>query len=85
MSKYYVVQTLRGEVQVGPEEGDVETVTDVRLVLCEDSRAVHRAIVEVQGADGGDWAVFETVGKRAVSRAVSFKMDGKVSYDVEIS
>jgi hypothetical protein len=83
--RYFVVQTLQVEEPTGPEEGDVVAVTDVRLVPCEDSRAVHRAVVEVQDADGGDWRLFEMVGGRAVSRAVVFKFDGKVSYDVEIS
>lgn len=82
--RYFVVQTLKEMVDQGPGEEDLET-TDVRLVPCEDSRAVHKAIVEARDADGGDWRLFEMVGSRAVSRAVVFKMDGKISYDVEIT
>lgn len=85
MSRYFVVQTMTEQVPSGPGEDVVEDVVDVRLVPCEDSRAVHRAVCEARDADGGDWRVFETVGKRAVSRAITFKMDGRVSYDVEIA
>lgn len=83
--RYFVVQTLQQEESTGPGEDDVETTTDVRLVPCEDSRAVHKAICEARDADGGDWRLFELVGKRTVSRAIVFKMDGKTSYDVEIT
>lgn len=84
MSRYFVVQTLTEMVDQGPDE-EPDAVTDVRLVPCEDSRAVHKAIVEARDADGGDWRLFEMVGGRAVSRAVVFKRDGSVSYDVEIT
>jgi hypothetical protein len=85
MSRYFVVQTLTELVPSGPGEDDVEEHQDVRLVPCEDSRAVCKAILEVRDADGGDWRLFEMVGSRAVSRAVVFKTDGKIPYDVEIS
>lgn len=87
--RYFVVQTLKSPADLGPGEGEMET-TDVRLVPCEDSLAVHKAIVEVRDADGGGWHVFEMVGSRAVSRAVVFKYDGtklygvRISYDVEV-
>jgi len=81
--RYFVVQTLtERDVEVAP--GEVQDVTDVRLVPCKDTRAVCRAIAEVRDADGGDWRVFEMVGGRAVSRAVVFKHDGRACYDVEV-
>lgn len=90
--RYFVVQTLQvvsGDCEGGCDcdanEQACPLVTDVRLVPCEDSRAVCKALLEVRDADGGDWRVFEMVGKRAVSRAVVFKRDGRAVYDVEIS
>lgn len=69
---------------VGPEDV-VETVVE-RVVLCEDSRAVARAIRECDPSRREQWAgVFEVVGGRTVSRAVVCKTDGKCLYDVEIS
>lgn len=85
MGRYFVVQTLTVMVDQGPDE-ELDATTDVRLVECEDTRAVCKALLEVRDADGGDWRLFErTPDGRMRSRAVVFKMDGKVPYDVEVS
>lgn len=75
MIRYFVVQTL----------SDLEGDIDVQLVPCEDTRSIARAIADARDAEGGDWHLFEMVGNRPVSRAVTFKMDGRLLYDVVIT
>lgn len=94
----YIVVVHRGvpaEEMMGPEEAEsqgvgpddvLETVVE-RVVLCEDSRAVAKAIRECDAERGEEWAgLFEVMpGGRTRSRAVVRKMDGECLYDVEIS
>lgn len=58
-----------------------------KVILCADTRAVHEAVRQ-PGFDkdwkDADWAVFEVVDGKAHRRALVFKMDGPVSYDVEV-
>ena len=50
------------------------------VVGCDSTRAVAEAIRETKT----DWSVFELTEGRYVRRAVIFKMDGRVAYDVEV-
>lgn len=88
--RYIVVLTREEEVQAGPDEDDVMDVKETEVVLCEDSRAVHAAVRKGQPRfdkdwHEKDWAVFEVVGGKTERRALIFKMDGPISYDVEIT
>lgn len=87
--KYIVVQNLivTLELEPGGEEGtDIEN----SLVFCDTTQEVHDAIQAIgakamrEHADS-DWSVFEVVNGKPVQRAVVFKHDGPVSYDVEIA
>jgi len=70
----------------GPDEEPGDAMPECRRVtVCKDSREVHRAVRAVADA-GDDWRLFEVMPDgRTAARAVVFKFDGKVSYDVEIS
>lgn len=88
--RYLVVETVLVDVDNGPagpygaaseEETEVSAVTP-----CDDTRAVCKAIVAVRERGWRhNWAVFEMVDGRSQRRAVTFKMDGRAPYDVEVS
>lgn len=55
-----------------------------RVVPCEDSRSVAKALNEVRLTE--DWSVWEnTPDGTCRQRAIVRKLDGKACYDVEIS
>jgi hypothetical protein len=61
-----------------------------QVVLCKDTRAVHAVVRKGQPRFDKDWAerdwaVFEVMPDgRTERRALIFKMDGPISYDVEV-
>lgn len=83
MSHRYLVIQLRPIEDGTPDEPSAWY--EPTPVLCEDTRAVHAAIRQVQGEPDADWHVFEWVNKKYERRAVTFVRDGEVSYDVQIS
>jgi hypothetical protein len=74
----------------GTDPEDVHHTEVSQAVLCKDTRAVHAVVRHGQPRfdkdwEGRDWAVFEVMPDgRAERRALKFKMDGPVSYDVEV-
>jgi hypothetical protein len=83
MTKYLVCLMMTEDCSAdgGPEEyKGVESV-----VLCETTRDIAAAIQPVRDNYDVDWQVFEVVGKKTVRRAIIFKCDGNMAYDVVIS
>lgn len=84
MSRFLVVELETVERDdPDAEPGSLETDA-VAVHATDETYGVHRAIRLAQEA-GHDWSVWERSGGRYVRRAVIFKMDGRVSYDVEIA
>jgi hypothetical protein len=68
--------------------GEVEEAVDVTsyvgsIELCEDTRAVARALCKARESQM-DWVVFEIVRGKAQLRSIVSKMDGNCLYDVEV-
>lgn len=61
-----------------------EEVATKRVMVCGDTRAVHKAIREVEARDD-EWSVWEIVDGKTCQRSVIFQMDGNQSYDVVLS
>lgn len=86
----YIVISLSVNPSANPEEFEglelAELLSDVEaeLTLCNTSREVHDALRSIEDAGQRDWRVFEVDHGKAYRRAVSFKMDGPRSYDVEV-
>jgi hypothetical protein len=82
MHRDVLVEEVAGpDSGLDPEEVDHQEVS--RVVLCQDTRAVAKAIREVR--EGEQWAgIFEVVDGEARSRAIVHKWDGKYLYDVEV-
>lgn len=82
MAKFIVIQLTKESEDVG--EG--EDYEDVRAqpVLCETTREIAAAVQQMRSTPGGDWSVWEVMGGVPVQRAVTFKLDGAVAYDVDL-
>lgn len=97
MAKFLVVvlrDVTYGEA-FGPEAAELEAGREVdpdevfrqetdRLVACEDTRAVLKAILETIHRPHADWSLWEATPKGYVKRAITFVRDGEVAYDVEV-
>lgn len=83
MTKYLVAEIETIHFQDGPAGEDISD-TDVKLHMCQDTRAVAVAIRTALGNEN-DWNVFEMVQGKAERRGVTLRNDGECLYDVIIS
>ena len=65
---------------VGPDPDAVARQEVSKVIACETTRDVARAVRENPG-----WTVWEVTPRGIVQRAIVQKTDGSVCYDVEIS
>ncbi len=64
-----------------PEDRHHQEVEQV--VPCDDTRVICKVVVDA-GLRGRNWSVWEVTPKGVEQRAITFKFDGKVPYDVEV-